>query len=85
MSTPRSLARPSGGSFDCGEDDPPLVDGEREQLHVCGERPVQPVGEVVGADDPDDLGEVGRRVGVDGHSGKHHRPSLRSFRRLPDA
>ena len=41
------LGKPLWRVFKLGEDDRPLVDREREQLHVVGEGTVEPVGQLV--------------------------------------
>ena len=78
----RAGCSPIGSSFAVfhaalAEDQGTLVDSEGQQLHVVGERLLQPVGEVGGAGGPDELGEGGRGGGVDGHACENHKSESR--------
>ena len=52
------------------------VERECEQLDLVGQRLLEPVGQLLGAGDPDNVGELLDGLGGDGKTGEHHRLSL---------
>jgi hypothetical protein len=72
MSTPRSSESP--WVVELVEDDRPLVHREREQLHIVGNVPLEPVGENLIAVSTDEAGQVLDGLGEDGDAGEHHPP-----------
>ena len=72
------LGEPVRWVFELAKDDRPLVDRQREQLHLVAQGTLEPVGQHVGAGCRDEVGELGDGVVGDGETGEHHRARLRA-------